>query len=368
MNVLVIGGTRDFGKISVRLLLDRGDQVTVYSRGNVRPEFWGDVDHIIGDRTDHDGFVENLRGRRFDAVIDNVAYRVDDVRAAVEALKGNIGKYVVSTTVSIYGAPGHAWRWRTVDRAPGPRSEDEFVDLDASFPIREESVDLGTVSWEYDPSRDSYAEGKRQMERCLSETSDFPWVVFRIPSVLSGNEPGGRLWWYLQRVLDGRKMVLRDGGSAVFRPGFRDDVAQAFLDAIETPGTSNEIYNVTGADILTLRRFLEVMAKSAGRELNAVSIPGEVAERASDLPWYDWYYDFFSRPRVYVPSIEKARLHFGLKTTPFEEWMGESVAWYMEQTDLEDSPHYDRRDDEVALCKRWDEQYGRFVEAFASER
>ena len=80
------------------------------------------------------------------------------------------------------------------------------------------------------------------------------------------------------------------------------------------------------------------------------------------------YYDFFSRPSVYVPSIEKARLHFGLKTTPFEKWMAESVAWYMEQTDLKDSPHYDRRDEEVDLCRRWREQYGRLVEDFTSRR
>ena len=366
MNVLMIGGTRDFGKISVRLLLERGDNVTVYSRGNVRPEFWDEVDHIVGDRTDHDQFVENLKGRHFDAVIDNVAYFVEDVKAAEKALKGRTGKYIVSTTVSIYGAPGHALHWRTVGKGPGPRSEDEFVDLDANVPIREESVDLSTVSWEFDPGRDAYAEGKRQMERYLSETSDFPWVVFRIPSVLSGDEPGNRYWWYLQRVLDGREMILRDGGSNVFRPGFRDDIGQAFLDAIQIPETSGEIYNVTGGDIVTLRRFLEVMAKAAGRELNTVSIPGDVAERASDLPWEDWYYDFFSRPQVYVPSIEKARLHFGLKTTPFEEWMGESVAWYMEHPDVPDSPHYDRRDDEVALCKRWQEQYGRFVESFTS--
>ena len=98
MDVLMIGGTRDFGKISVRLLLERGDNVTVYSRGNARPEFWDEVDHIVGDRTDHDQFVENLKGKHFDAVIDNVAYQVEDVKAAVKALKGRTGKYLVSST------------------------------------------------------------------------------------------------------------------------------------------------------------------------------------------------------------------------------------------------------------------------------
>ena len=63
MKILVIGGTRDFGKITVRKLLERGDNVTVYSRGNIKPEFWNDVDHIAGDRTDHVEFIKSLKNK-----------------------------------------------------------------------------------------------------------------------------------------------------------------------------------------------------------------------------------------------------------------------------------------------------------------
>ena len=60
MKILVIGGTRDFGKITVRKLLERGDNVTVYSRGNIKPEFWNDVDQIAGDRPDLVEFIKSL--------------------------------------------------------------------------------------------------------------------------------------------------------------------------------------------------------------------------------------------------------------------------------------------------------------------
>ena len=103
MNVLVIGGTRFFGKVIVRKLLENGDGVTLYTRGNERPEFWGDVGHIVGDRTDYDDFVAKLRDTEFDAVIDNIAYKVDDARAASRALKGRTGKYIATSTISIYG-------------------------------------------------------------------------------------------------------------------------------------------------------------------------------------------------------------------------------------------------------------------------
>ena len=70
MHVLVIGGTRYMGRIAVQSLLDRGDEVTVYSRGNSRPEWWDRVAHVAGDRTDTEAFQAALKGRTFDAVLD----------------------------------------------------------------------------------------------------------------------------------------------------------------------------------------------------------------------------------------------------------------------------------------------------------
>ena len=166
MDVLVIGGTLYFGKVIVRKLLERGDNVTTYSRGNTQPEFWNDVSHITGDRTDYDGFVKNLKDKKFDAVIDNLAFAVEDTQATVRALRGNIGKYLVASTVSIYGGPGHALKWETVDKR-GSRDDflNEFVDLDGCAPMREEDVDFEKVAWVYRDDIDEYGQGKRQIER-----------------------------------------------------------------------------------------------------------------------------------------------------------------------------------------------------------
>ena len=365
MDVLVIGGTRFFGKVIVRKLLERGDRVTVYSRGNARPDFWDDVAHIQGDRTQHDDFVEKLRRKTFDAVIDNVAFKVEDARAVVKAFGGRTGRYVVASTLSVYGGPGHAWEWHTVANEDRPRHLNEFVDLYARWPVPEEYVDLTRVSWDYDPDITEYAQGKRQIERYLQETPDFPSVVMRVPSTLGPEDQSGRFWWYLQRILDGREIILRDGGSSVFRPGFRDDVAQASIDAMDSPNTVGQIYNVCQAEIVTLRRFLEVMAGHAGRKLNTVSVPGDVLERLSGLSWEDWYFDFFSRPPVFVFSIEKGRLDFDMQCTPMENWVGQTVRWFMEEYDGPDSQYYDRRDEEVEFARWWRREYERFSEELA---
>ena len=368
MNILVIGGTLYFGKVIVQKLLARGDSVTIYSRGQTRPDFWDDVAHIQGDRNDYEDFVEKLKGKSFDAVIDNLAFKWEDAQAVVKALKGQTGKYLVASTVSIYGGPGHALKTRRMDQADTGGSAYGFVDLNACSPLREEDVDLTTVGWEYDPEIEVYAQGKRHVERYLDETPDFPWVVMRVPATMGPEDPTLRFWWYLQRILDEREIILLDGGSNVFRLGFRDDVADAFIDAMDSPNTSNHIYNICQDEIPTLRRFLEGIAHEAGRDLNAVSVPGEAAEALSDLPWDEWRFSPFARPSTYVMSIAKARRDFGHRCTPMDEWIRETVSWYAESYDGPDSALYDRRDEEVEFARWWRGQYAQFMEGAMKSR
>ncbi|PZC44690.1 MAG: Nucleoside-diphosphate-sugar epimerase [Chloroflexi bacterium] len=360
MNILVIGGTRDFGKVTVRKLLERGDNVTVYSRGNVRPEFWNDVEHIAGDRTDHTKFIDQLSKKHYDAVIDNVAYTFKDVQAAISAFSGNIGRYIVSSTVSVYGGPGHAISGKAeTSKSPGSKV-DEFIDLSRHCPLMENDLDLSTVSWARDDSVHEYAEGKRQIERLLFENKDFPSTVMRIPSVLGPDENGNRFWFYMQRIADGKEIIMRDGGSAIFRPGFRDDVAQSFVDVIDEPVTINNTYNISGLEIVSLKTFMQTIADALDMPLNGVDIPGNIAEGESDLPWDDWFYDFFSRPLLYVPSILRAKTDFGIKTTPLANWVKTTVEWYS-SNDIPDSNGYEKRDMEIELCLKWQKEYSEFT-------
>ena len=361
MNVLVIGGTGFFGKIVVRELLRRGDNVTVYSRGNSRPDFWPDIQHIRGDRDQHQQFITDLSDKSFDAVIDNVAFSADDAKAAIAAFQGNIGKYLVMSSVSVYGGIGHAKRW-IPNPAPGAATFlSEFVDLSACVPLREGDLDLNSVSWDLNPDLERYAQGKRQLERCLHEASEFPSVVLRAPIIVGPEARARRVWWYLERMRDGREIILRDGGSNIFSLGNRDDIARAILAAMDSPATANQTYNIGQDEILTLKRFLADLSASAGLELNTVSVPGEALDELTDLPWAEWPYDPFSRPATYVMSMDKARRDFGLNNKPMVEWLGDIVDWYDGLESQIPSFGYDRRDDEVVFARRWRSSYERFV-------
>ena len=102
LDILIIGGTGHMGKIVVQRLLERGDRVTAFSRGSARPEWWDRIEHIQGDRDDRPNFMAKLKGRVFDAVVDSQAHRKEDVESAVETFRGNIGRYLMVSTGSVY--------------------------------------------------------------------------------------------------------------------------------------------------------------------------------------------------------------------------------------------------------------------------
>ena len=71
LRILILGGTNLTGPHNVRYALERGHEVTIFTRGRRTPglfqEVFEHVEHLIGDRADN---LEALRGRSWDAVID----------------------------------------------------------------------------------------------------------------------------------------------------------------------------------------------------------------------------------------------------------------------------------------------------------
>ncbi len=102
MNFLVIGGTGYMGKILVRLLLDRGDTITVFSRGTSKPEWWNEVHHIQGDRSDYIDFGQKLKGNPYDAVIDTQAYKREDVESAESTFLDRVDRYLMISSPYIW--------------------------------------------------------------------------------------------------------------------------------------------------------------------------------------------------------------------------------------------------------------------------
>jgi 2'-hydroxyisoflavone reductase len=99
LNVLILGGTGFLGPHMVRETLRRGHQVTLFNRGRSNNELFPDLETIKGDR---DNCLDGLKGRRWDAVIDNSGYVPRHVQDSARLLAANTDRYVYTSTVSVY--------------------------------------------------------------------------------------------------------------------------------------------------------------------------------------------------------------------------------------------------------------------------
>jgi nucleoside-diphosphate-sugar epimerase len=319
MNVLVIGGTAFFGKHCVEALLARGDQVTIFSRGTRRPPFWPRVAHVAGDRTDRTAFVSALRGRPFDAVVDNIAFVRVDVEAAIAAFQGCIGHYLLTSSGSVYP---------------------DFTPDEEMRPVAEDAADLalrGDLA---------YAEGKRECEQAAVEQDAFPVTIVRPPIVQGPDDPSRRGWFWYQRIADGGPVLVPSRyPSAAWRQAFSRDAARVMVLAAANPKAFGRTYNVASDEILTLDDFVRLSAEIIGRPDPVVSVPRDRLRREAD-----WYKPTYAHR--FVMDIGRIKADLGFAPTPVRAWLTETIRWHLDG-ELADSAGYDRRAEEMALAARY---------------
>lgn len=108
MKLLMLGGTRFLGRHLVELALDRGDDVTIFTRGRL-PVPWGDrVTALIGDRDPRiSPGIDALAGGAWDAVVDCSGYVPRVVEASARLLSSRTKRYVFVSSMSVYAKTEH---------------------------------------------------------------------------------------------------------------------------------------------------------------------------------------------------------------------------------------------------------------------
>ena len=96
--LLILGGTGFIGPDTVRNAVERGHEVTIFTRGRTQADI-PDVEQLVGDR---EGDLDALRGRSWDVVLDNNARDYRWVKLTTELLKDATEQYLFVSSVSAY--------------------------------------------------------------------------------------------------------------------------------------------------------------------------------------------------------------------------------------------------------------------------
>jgi nucleoside-diphosphate-sugar epimerase len=321
MRVLIIGGTGLISTPITHLLVERGDDVTIYNRGLCHSPISEHVTRIVGDRTDFETFEAQMaQAGPYDCVIDMVCYQRDEAESAIRAFDGRIDQFIFCSTVDVYTKPARRY----------PISENAERQPASSFP---------------------YAANKAECERVFEaaqQRGDFPVTILR-PAQTYGE--GGRLvhtlgfaTYYLDRLRKGKPIIVHGDGTSLWVTCHRDDVAHAFVGAAGNKGTFGRAYNVTGDEWMTWDMYHQGVAEAMGApQPELVHIPtdllGKVAPEAAE-----WCVENFQFNAIFGNSAAKADLGFRC-SVPWVDGVRRTVEWLDSHGQVEDSdeyPFYDR--------------------------
>ena len=305
MRVVVIGGTQFMGRDIVRRLLTRGHDVAVLHR---RPshELGPVVRNLQADRGDRATMTRLLAQQRVEAVFD-LAYdwehgtTAEHVEAAAKSCGDRLQRYVFMSSIAAYG-PG-------LDH----RESDPLAPDDAPVP---------------------YVRHKASAERMLFRMhaeSGFPVSTFRPPFVHGPNQPFYREQFFWDRLIDGRPVILPDGGATPMQWAFVSDVAEACVRALEVPEAAGEAFNIAH-EPMTQREFVESLASVAGVAPTFAPVPRARIQAAGGEPaGSNLYFGTYLDLPPHTEVVEKAPRLLGVVPTPMDDALRVSFEWYRTQ-------------------------------------
>jgi 2'-hydroxyisoflavone reductase len=193
VKLLVLGGTQFLGRAMVEAALDRGDEVTLFNRGETNPLLFPDVEKVRGDRA-----VDLIPSGRWDAVVDTSGYLPRVVRRSAEALRGSVERYLFVSSISVYAS-----------FSEGPKEDSPRAEL-GDLPIDEML-----------PGYENYGPLKALCEDVVTEVYDGRALIVRAGLIVGPYDPTGRFTYWPHRVARGGEFIV---------PAPPDDQVQ-FVDA-----------------------------------------------------------------------------------------------------------------------------------------
>lgn len=301
MRVLILGGTRFVGRALVEAALERGDEVTLFNRGQSHPElFAGQVEQLIGDR---DGGLDALDGGRWDVAIDTCGYVSRVVRQSAQLLKDKVEHYTFISSISVY-------------RDPAPHGVDEHAEV-----IELEDPEVEEVNGQ------TYGGLKVLCERAVEASLPGRSLIVRAGLIVGPYDTTDRFTYWPWRA--------RQGGR-ILAPGSPDhpvqwvdvrDLASWVLKASEAKLKGS--FNVTGpAQSMTMGSFLATLMRMHDQEAELTWLPESFLVEQHVSPWLHlpmWT----GLEAVGMSRVSNARaLKAGLELRPLPQTAKDALAWF----------------------------------------
>ena len=298
MRLLVLGGTSFVGRAIVADALERGHDVTLFSRGRTGADLFPTAERRTGDR--ETGDYGSLADGSWDAVVDVSGYVPRHVAQAAEAVGDRIGRYLFISTGSVY------------DRLRAPDT------------ITEDAPRLPPERGTEEITGDTYGPLKVACEDDVLQTYGDRATLVR-PGIVAGpHDPTDRFTWWVRRVARGGRMAVPARLEQPVQVVDAGDLGRLVTSLVEADRSGT--YNAVGpAEPTTIGGLVETCAAAVGSTVEVVPVPGDSVEPGFPLVLPDESWDVLFRR-----SAAPARAA-GLTATPLEQTARDVRAWDVER-------------------------------------
>jgi 2'-hydroxyisoflavone reductase len=298
LELLILGGTGFIGPHLVRHAIARGHRVTIFTRGRHDAELPQNVVRLQGDRN---GQLDALKGKRWDAVIDDSATNPSWVAQSTELLKDSVGAYMFTSSTGVY----YPYRTRG---------------LSEHDPVHYELTDANDAS-------EKFGVAKAQCEKQTMAAFGDRGIVVRPTYIVGPGDTTDRFPYWPVRLAR---------GGQVLAPGHADDpmqlidvrdLAEFMVRLLETG--QRGIYNVAGPrEPLTAHRFYQDAARALDADVRYTFIDDYdflAAHKIEEaIPWAMLKGNDYG-----MMSISNAKaIAAGLSFRPLAATLRDTLAWW----------------------------------------
>jgi 2'-hydroxyisoflavone reductase len=314
MRILILGGTRFIGLHMTALALERGHTLTFFNRGKTSTERFAQVERIKGDRN---GEIDGLKGREWDAVIDNSGYVPRHVRASAQLLAPNVKQYVFVSSISVYPD------FRV------PRDENSAVGKLADESV--EKVDGET----YGPLK---ALCEKETQNALPGRA----TIIRPGLIVGPDDNTDRFTYWPARAARGGEFIAPGSPADAFQIIDVRDLAAFTLKAVEerVMGTYNLVSDPQG---FKFGELTDACIAAAQRQAKPASAPGATWLPADFLaeqkvePWGEMpvWLPAQGDEAAFAGTSNRAARAKGLKISPLTRTVEDTLAWHLARPEAE---------------------------------
>jgi len=255
MKILFIGGTGIISSACADLCVARGHELFILNRSLSKkyPVPQGATVLRADVYTDEARLARLLDGHRFDAVVDYLAFTVNDIERDLRLFRGKTDQFVFISSASAYQKPVRNY-------------------------IITERTPLENPYWEY--SRNKIACEDRLLFAYLEE--GFPVTIIRpshtyglsqIPlCVSSWQHP----WTLIDRMKRGQKVIVPGDGTSLWVLTWNADFAKGLVGLLGNKRAIGETFQITSDQVLSWDLIHLEAYKALGVEPNIIHIPSEL--------------------------------------------------------------------------------------------